>query len=207
MAYISKRCKWERKKYNAVHHKRLSAEPTEDDPLIWRCTIRGERDTPYDGGVFVLHLRLPADYPFKPPKMEWLTKIYHPNFKEGQTKFCIDILNDQWSPALSIWQTLLSVTALLDIKDDFIPSMCCGKPVTADSVDGSGCKASGLQEAVKLYFEDKPKFEAKAKQWTQRYAIFNLVICAYLRDGGNVSAVMPIDDIARIVSQYYEGMY
>ena len=36
-------------------------------------------DTPYEGGKFLVDIIIPPDYPFKPPKMKFDTKIWHPN--------------------------------------------------------------------------------------------------------------------------------
>lgn len=58
-------------------------------------------DSPYSGGVFFLSITFPTDYPFKPPKVAFSTKIYHPNINSNGS-ICLDILRDQWSPALTI---------------------------------------------------------------------------------------------------------
>jgi len=58
-------------------------------------------DSPYAGGVFFLSISFPTDYPFKPPKVSFTTKIYHPNINANGS-ICLDILRDQWSPALTI---------------------------------------------------------------------------------------------------------
>ncbi|WFD20284.1 E2 ubiquitin-conjugating enzyme [Malassezia caprae] len=58
-------------------------------------------DSPYSGGVFFLSITFPTDYPFKPPKVSFSTKIYHPNINANGS-ICLDILRDQWSPALTI---------------------------------------------------------------------------------------------------------
>ena len=57
--------------------------------------------SPYSNGLFFLNIHFPTDYPFKPPKVSFITKIYHPNIN-GDGSICLDILRDQWSPALTI---------------------------------------------------------------------------------------------------------
>jgi ubiquitin-protein ligase len=72
-------------------------------PLAWRSTTDGfeQSDSPYSGGVFFLAIHFPTDYPFKPPKVNFTTRIYHPNINSNGS-ICLDILRDQWSPALTI---------------------------------------------------------------------------------------------------------
>jgi len=61
----------------------------------------GPPDSPYQGGVFFLTIHFPTDYPFKPPKVAFSTRIYHPNINSNGS-ICLDILRAQWSPALTI---------------------------------------------------------------------------------------------------------
>eukprot|EP00192_Tetraselmis_astigmatica_P014975 CAMPEP_0117659928 /NCGR_PEP_ID=MMETSP0804-20121206/6691_1 /TAXON_ID=1074897 /ORGANISM="Tetraselmis astigmatica, Strain CCMP880" /LENGTH=152 /DNA_ID=CAMNT_0005466613 /DNA_START=300 /DNA_END=755 /DNA_ORIENTATION=+ len=78
-----------------------SAGPEGDDLFHWQATIMGPSDSPYSGGVFFVNIHFPPDYPFKPPKVSFKTKVYHPNVN-SQGSICLDILKEQWSPALTI---------------------------------------------------------------------------------------------------------
>ena len=78
-----------------------SAGPVGDDLFHWQATIMGPEDSPYSGGVFFLDIHFPADYPFKPPKVSFTTRIYHCNINSNGG-ICLDILKDQWSPALTV---------------------------------------------------------------------------------------------------------
>jgi len=78
-----------------------SAGPMNDDLFHWQSTIMGPKDSPYEGGIFFLNIHFPTDYPFKPPKVQFTTKIYHCNVNNNGS-ICLDILQSQWSPALTI---------------------------------------------------------------------------------------------------------
>ena len=57
----------------------VSAKTVGDDIRHWKGTIFGPSDTCYAGGIFKVDIIIPPDYPFKPPKMKFDTKIWHPN--------------------------------------------------------------------------------------------------------------------------------
>ena len=79
----------------------------------WKGYIYGPEDTVYQGGFYQIDIQLPAEYPYKPPKMKFETKIWHPNISSQTGAICLDILKDEWSPALTVRTALLSLQALL----------------------------------------------------------------------------------------------
>jgi ubiquitin-conjugating enzyme E2 D/E len=87
--------------------------------------IKGPKDTPFENGIFKLSIKLPNDYPYKPPKMYFLTRVYHPNIS-ADGSICIDILKDQWSSALRLNTVLLSLSDLLanpNPNDPLVPDI------------------------------------------------------------------------------------
>ncbi len=74
--------------------------------------IFGPDDTEWEGGVFRLVLEFSEDYPNKPPKVKFLTKMFHPNiYNDGS--ICLDILQNMWSPVYDISSILTSIQSLL----------------------------------------------------------------------------------------------
>ena len=103
----------------------ISAGPIGDDLFEWRATMMGPANSPYEGGVFFLHIGFPMDYPFKPPKVRFETKIYHCNIND-RGGISIDILKDNWSPALTLSKCLVAIQSLLaePYTDDYlVPSI------------------------------------------------------------------------------------
>ena len=85
-----------------------SAGPVKENLFKWQATIMGPTDSPFEGGIFFLEINFPSQYPFKPPKCIFTTKIYHPNIN-SKGGICLDILGNNWSPALTISKVLLSI--------------------------------------------------------------------------------------------------
>lgn len=114
----------------------------------WVAVIVGPEDTPYDGGFFRLNIHFPENYPFDPPKINFITKVYHPNINSNGN-ICLDVLKDQWSPALTIGKILLSISSLL-----------C-EPNPDDPL---------VTEIANIYKHDRALFNSMAKEWTKKYA-------------------------------------
>ncbi|XP_042237284.1 ubiquitin-conjugating enzyme E2 K-like [Homarus americanus] len=91
----------------------INVELVGDDYRELRGEIAGPPDTPYEGATFHLEIKVPETYPFNPPKVKFVTKIWHPNISSVTGAICLDILKDQWAAAMTLRTVLLSLQALL----------------------------------------------------------------------------------------------
>lgn len=89
-----------------------SAELYKDDLFHWRATILGPIGTVYENGTFRLDIRFPTSYPFRPPQIRFITRIYHCNV-DSRGVICLDVLNERWSPVMNIAKVLLSIWVLI----------------------------------------------------------------------------------------------
>lgn len=126
-----------------------SAGPINDSNMYqWQATIIGPEGSPYQSGIFNLKIDFPENYPFKPPKIMFTTKIYHCNIN-STGGICLDILKNQWSPALTISKVLLSICSLMDDPNPNDPL---------------------VSEIAELLRKNKPLHDENARSWTMKYA-------------------------------------
>jgi len=119
-----------------------------DNPFLWRARIPGPEGSVYEGGVFNVEIMINHDYPFSAPKVLFQTRIYHMNISD-KGNVCIDILKNNWSPALSIFKVVLSLSSLLtdpNPSDPLVPSIATE------------------------FLRKRPMHDHNARQWTEMYA-------------------------------------
>ena len=149
MSQALKRIQKELTEFNKEPPEGFTAGPVDDSDMFkWEASITGPEDSPYEGGTFNLAIEFPKDFPFKPPKVEFTTKVYHPNVKSTGS-ICLDILKDAWSPEISVTKILIAIQNLL-----INPNI--DHPLEPDIAN--------------QYKADKNAYDATAKEWTEKYA-------------------------------------
>ncbi|EAY00712.1 ubiquitin conjugating enzyme, putative [Trichomonas vaginalis G3] len=128
----------------------LSASPESDNIMSWNAVIFGPEGTSWEDGVFKLTLKFTEEYPHVPPSVKFTTPIFHPNvYRNGS--ICLDILQNNWSPAYDISAVLTSIQSLLTDPNPNSPANA---------------------EAAQLYKENRPEYIHRVRQcvedsWTQ----------------------------------------
>ncbi|XP_035920058.1 ubiquitin-conjugating enzyme E2 L3 isoform X2 [Anopheles stephensi] len=116
--------------------------------LLWTGLIVPD-NVPYNKGAFRIEITFPAEYPFKPPKISFKTKIYHPNIDEkGQV--CLPIISaENWKPATKTDQV---IQALIELVNDPEPE----HPLRADLAEE--------------FLKDRKKFTKNAEEHTRKHS-------------------------------------
>jgi len=133
----------------------ICAWPKQDVINVFEAKIEGPSGTPYEKGIFKLELNIPDRYPFEPPKVRFITQVYHPNIDSGG-RICLDTLvmppKGSWAPSLNISTLLASIQSLI------------AEPNPDDGL---------MLDITNEYKHNRARFNETAKMWTAKYATEN----------------------------------
>ena len=115
----------------------------------WQATLMGPKGTPYQNGVFFLDVVFPHDYPFKPPKVTFKTKIYHPNVNKSGA-ICLDLVKTDWCPSTTLEKVLEAIYGLMKCPN---------------------AEKALVPEIGKVLKEDANEFNKIATEWTNKFAV------------------------------------
>eukprot|EP01084_Bolivina_argentea_P088632 160015_1 len=130
----------------------IQVEPIGDDLFHWKGYIMVKNDCPFMNGKYLIDIQFPQTYPFAPPNITFITKMYHPNISENGL-IDLDMLKHDWSPALTITKALLTVSCVLH------------EPIRINKQ-----WEYINNECVKLYNESRLLYESTANEYAVQYA-------------------------------------
>ncbi|XP_078490509.1 ubiquitin-conjugating enzyme E2-18 kDa-like [Ciona intestinalis] len=119
-----------------------------DNILTWKVLLVPE-SVPYNKGAFRIEINFPAEYPFKPPKITFKTRIYHPNIDE-KGQICLPIISpENWKPATKASQVLNALLVLITSPEP-------EHPLRGDLAEE--------------FTKDRSKFNKSAEDYTKKHA-------------------------------------
>lgn len=119
------------------------------DAAIWNVTFDGPEGTPFSGGKFIVNFDFTDNYPLKPPKIKFLTKIYHPGVKTDTGEIYSKSIDTNWGSTQSAKFVIEAIQALL-------------KNPTAENAQEVSI--------AKVWQSNPNSWLATAKEWTLRFA-------------------------------------
>lgn len=129
-----------------------------DDSNVGEFSVvfSGPKGSPYEGGVWKVHVELPEAYPYKSPSIGFVNRIFHPNVDEMAGSVCLDVINQTWSPMFD----------LINVFEVFLPQLLL-YPNPTDPLNG---------EAAALLMREPQAYEQRVKDYVQRYALPEVVL-------------------------------
>ncbi|PKS12878.1 hypothetical protein jhhlp_000218 [Lomentospora prolificans] len=138
--------------------------------------FNGPAETPFEGGIWKVSVELPDAYPYKSPSIRFANRIFHPNIDELSGSVCLDVINQTWSPMFD----------MINIFEVFLPQLL-RYPNPTDPLNG---------EAAALLIREPKSYEAKVKEYVQKYASKEAVdeVGAESEDDDDLSSVASFGD-------------
>ncbi|KAI1406124.1 ubiquitin-conjugating enzyme/RWD-like protein [Hypoxylon fuscum] len=112
--------------------------------------FKGPTETPFENGIWKVHVELPDQYPYKSPSIGFVNRIFHPNIDELSGSVCLDVINQTWSPMFD----------MINIFEVFLPQLL-RYPNPSDPLNG---------EAAALLMREPKSYDVKVKEYVQKYA-------------------------------------
>ncbi|KAK9387766.1 ubiquitin-conjugating enzyme type E2 [Lipomyces mesembrius] len=112
--------------------------------------FKGPDETPFQNGLWKVHVELPDQYPYKSPSIGFMNRIFHPNIDELSGSVCLDVINQTWSPMFD----------MINIFEVFLPQLL-RYPNPNDPLNG---------EAAALLMREPKSYENKVKDYVNKYA-------------------------------------
>ncbi|KAK9373946.1 ubiquitin-conjugating enzyme type E2 [Lipomyces chichibuensis] len=112
--------------------------------------FKGPEETPFQSGLWKVHVELPDQYPYKSPSIGFMNRIFHPNIDELSGSVCLDVINQTWSPMFD----------MINIFEVFLPQLL-RYPNPTDPLNG---------EAAALLMREPKAYENKVKDYVNKYA-------------------------------------
>jgi ubiquitin-conjugating enzyme E2 D/E len=157
---IKKRLELEEKAMIMNPPESCAASPVDGrDRMKWRAAIVGPKGTPYEDGIFYITIRIPKDYPKRPPVLQFDTKIYHANISAKTGRVCVDILKT-WSSKSTLQDVLAAIVSLLKRPNVNVDA---GKMTAGDVLAYS-------PEIATQFKDDRATHDEKARECTERFA-------------------------------------
>jgi ubiquitin-conjugating enzyme E2 H len=146
-----------------------------DSMCDFHVMFHGPKDSPYEGGVWKVHVVLPEGYPYKSPSIGFINRCFHPNIDEPSGTVCLDVINQTWSPMYE----------LLNVFETFLPQLLL-YPNPADPLNG---------EAAALLMNSPDAYATKVRAHTAEHATQKAIDDAFgADDGSDMSDDDSIDD-------------
>ncbi|KAJ3223817.1 hypothetical protein HK099_000647 [Clydaea vesicula] len=126
----------------------IEITPEENNLYKWKVTLTAPNNSLYKGAVFKVNVEFSTDFPFKPPKVVFGTKIYHPNVDDDGS-ICVGILkNEMWKPSTKITEVFY---ALLDLLENPNPDDPLQTSIAEQYRNDPATFSKNVKEYIKKY--------------------------------------------------------